>query len=142
MIASRSAGAIGRFLGDSVRGNAELSFVSIGVGMALGLLLGMVPIPLGGGKSFSLGVAGGPLVMALVLGWLGDFHLAGVFGAGIVLTIVVASLVGVVVPLVLDRLGFDPAVASSVFVTSTMITIARTIGVCQRKRNPSRNCVR
>jgi len=60
-----------RFFGDSVRGNAEMSFISIGVGMALGLLLGMIPFPLPGGGSFSLGVAGGPLVMALVLGWLG-----------------------------------------------------------------------
>jgi putative transport protein len=60
-----------RYFGDSIKGNAELSFVSIGVGIALGLLLGMIPIPLPGGGAFSLGVAGGPLVMALVLGWLG-----------------------------------------------------------------------
>jgi putative transport protein len=60
-----------RHFGDSIKGNAELSFVSIGVGIALGLLLGMVPVPLPGGGTFSLGVAGGPLVMALVLGWLG-----------------------------------------------------------------------
>lgn len=59
------------FFGDSVKGNAEMSFVSIGVGMGLGLLLGMVPVPLPGGASFSLGVAGGPLVVALILGWLG-----------------------------------------------------------------------
>jgi putative transport protein len=60
-----------RFFGDSIRGNAELSFVSIGVGIALGLLVGMIPLPLPGGGSFALGVAGGPLVTALVLGWLG-----------------------------------------------------------------------
>ena len=60
-----------RFFGDSMKGNAELSFVSVGIGMALGLLLGMIPIPLPGGGSFALGVAGGPLVMGLVLGWLG-----------------------------------------------------------------------
>jgi putative transport protein len=60
-----------RFFGDSIKGNAELSFISIGVGMALGLLLGMIPVPLPGGGTFSLGVAGGPLVMALILGWLG-----------------------------------------------------------------------
>jgi magnesium transporter len=60
----------------------------------------------------------------LVLGWIGDFYLALVFGAGIILTIVVASVVGVAVPVVLDRLGFDPAVASSVFVT----TIADVFG--------------
>jgi magnesium transporter len=40
------------------------------------------------------------------------------------MTIVVASLVGVTVPLALDRLGFDPAVSSSVFVT----TIADVFG--------------
>lgn len=60
-----------RFFGDSIRGNAEMSFVSIGVGMALGLLVGMVPLPLPGGGSFALGIAGGPLVTALVLGWVG-----------------------------------------------------------------------
>jgi putative transport protein len=60
-----------RFFGDSIKGNAELSFVSVGVGMALGLLVGMIPIPLPGGGSFALGVAGGPLVTALVLGALG-----------------------------------------------------------------------
>jgi putative transport protein len=62
---------IRRHFGDSIKGNAELSFVSIGVGIALGLMVGMVPIPLPGGGAFSLGVAGGPLVTALVLGWLG-----------------------------------------------------------------------
>src|SRR5918993_2830266 len=60
-----------RHFGDSIKGNAELSFVSIGVGIALGLLLGMVPVPLPGGGTCSLGVAGGPLVMTLILGWLG-----------------------------------------------------------------------
>jgi putative transport protein len=60
-----------RFFGDSIRGNAEMSFVSIGVGIALGLLVGMVPLPLPGGGTFALGVAGGPLVTALVLGWAG-----------------------------------------------------------------------
>jgi putative transport protein len=67
----RRAEVIAHF-GDSVKGNAELSFVSIGIGMALGLLLGLVKVPLPGGGSFSLGVAGGPLVVALILGWRGS----------------------------------------------------------------------
>ena len=60
----------------------------------------------------------------LVLGWLGQLDLAVVFGAGVIMTILVASLVGVAVPIVLDRIGLDPAVASSVFVT----TIADVFG--------------
>ena len=60
----------------------------------------------------------------LALGWLGQFGLAVVFGAGIIMTIVVASAAGVAVPILLDRLGLDPAVASSVFVT----TIADVFG--------------
>ena len=52
----------------------------------------------------------------LVVGWFGEFGLALVFATGIILTIIVAALVGVAIPLVLDRLGIDPAVASSVFV--------------------------
>jgi putative transport protein len=39
--------------------------------MVLGLLLGIVPIPFPWVGSFTLGVAGGPLIMALVLGRLG-----------------------------------------------------------------------
>ena len=71
MIPTGRQAEVRRFFGDSIKGNAELSFVSIGIGMALGVLLGMVPIPLPGGGHFALGVAGGPLVVALLLGWLG-----------------------------------------------------------------------
>jgi magnesium transporter len=60
----------------------------------------------------------------LVLGWLGQFDLGVVFGAGIIMTVVVAGVVGAAVPILLDRMGFDPAVASSVFVT----TIADVFG--------------
>ncbi len=59
-----------RFFGDSIRGAAELSFVSMGIGMAAGLVLGLIPIPFPGVGTFSLGI-GGPLVVALILGWLG-----------------------------------------------------------------------
>jgi putative transport protein len=71
LIPSGKLTEVRRHFGDSIKGNAELSFVPIGVGIALGLLLGMIPVPLPGGGKFSLGIAGGPLVMALVLGWLG-----------------------------------------------------------------------
>jgi putative transport protein len=53
--------------GDSYKDLSEVDLLSFGLGMALGLLLGMVPIPLGG-VTFTLGSAGGPLVVALILG--------------------------------------------------------------------------
>ena len=57
--------------GDSIRAVAEFSYVSVGFGMVLGLGLGAIPIPVPGAAAFRLGVAGGPLLMALCLGWLG-----------------------------------------------------------------------
>lgn len=59
------------FFGDSVRASAEFSYISVGLGMVLGLALGALSVPIPGLGSFSLGVAGGPLIMALVLGRLG-----------------------------------------------------------------------
>lgn len=44
--------------------------LSFGLGIALGLLLGNVTFDLPGGVEFKLGIAGGPLVMGLVLGAL------------------------------------------------------------------------
>ena len=62
--------AVGRFLGDSYRALSEIDILSFSLGLALGLLLGVVPIPLPGGLSIRLGLAGGPLMVALALGAL------------------------------------------------------------------------
>lgn len=59
------------FFGDSVRASAEFSYISIGLGMVMGLMLGTLSFPIPGLGSFSLGVAGGPLIVALILGRLG-----------------------------------------------------------------------
>ena len=68
----------------------------------------------GGLNGAALLVAG----MLLVVAWFGAFDLALIFGIGIIVNIVIAALVGVTVPILLDRMGLDPAVASSVFVTT------------------------
>jgi putative transport protein len=62
--------ALRRFFGDSIRGTTEFSYVSLGIGMVLGVLLGVVaiPVPLIGG--FKIGAAGGTLIVALILGKL------------------------------------------------------------------------
>jgi putative transport protein len=62
--------AIARFFGDSIRGTAETDFGSVAIGMVLGALVGMMPVPLPGGGVIRLGLAGGPLLVALVLGKL------------------------------------------------------------------------
>ena len=41
------------------------------IGITLGLFIGEIPIPLPGGASFKLGYAGGPLIVALILGYIG-----------------------------------------------------------------------
>jgi putative transport protein len=56
-----------RFFGDSIKGTAEFSYVSIGLGMALGLLLGAIQIPLPGIGKLALGLSG-VLIVALILG--------------------------------------------------------------------------
>jgi AspT/YidE/YbjL antiporter-like protein len=60
-----------KLLGDSVRGAAEAHFGAVALGMVLGVLIGMIPIPLPNGTSLKLGYAGGPLIVALFLGKLG-----------------------------------------------------------------------
>ncbi|HEY9088356.1 MAG TPA: aspartate:alanine exchanger family transporter [Anaerolineaceae bacterium] len=62
---------IASVLGDSYKAVSEIDILTFSLGLALGLALGMVPIPLPGGMTIKLGVAGGPLLVALVLGALG-----------------------------------------------------------------------
>jgi len=61
---------VSRFFGDSMKSLSEMDFLSMSLGIVLGVLVGMIPIPLGGGLSFRLGFAGGPLIVALILGRL------------------------------------------------------------------------
>jgi putative transport protein len=63
--------AVATYFGDSVRGEAEMHIGSLAIGMVLGVIVGMVSIPIGGGRTVRLGLAGGSLVVALVLGRLG-----------------------------------------------------------------------
>lgn len=55
--------------GDSERKVTEVDFWSMGLGIALGIGLGLISIPMGAG-SLALGSAAGPLVVGLILGYL------------------------------------------------------------------------
>lgn len=59
-----------RFFGDSERALAQLDFVALALGLSLGLLVAQLTLP-SPGAPLSLGLAGGPLLVALVLGRLG-----------------------------------------------------------------------
>lgn len=63
------AKSIRKFFGDSIKGTAELSFISIGIGAAAGLLAGIIPLPIPGVGKLTLGLAA-LLLVALYLGKL------------------------------------------------------------------------
>lgn len=73
-------------------------------------------------KEFLAGSVNGLLFMAaglaVALLWYGDPTLGMLFGIAMVVTLVAGVLAGVCIPLVLEKLGFDPAVSSGVFLTT------------------------
>lgn len=74
------------------------------------------------GKELAVGFLNG-LIFAVMIGvfawvWFGSPALGGVIGLAIVINLAVAGLSGSALPVILQRLGFDPAVASSAFLTS------------------------
>ena len=56
---------------DSKKKKGGILLIPIFVIIALGIVLGSIPIPVGMKAPAKLGLAGGPLVVALVAGWLG-----------------------------------------------------------------------
>ncbi len=60
------------------------------------------------------------VVVGCAVAWIfGNLALGGVIAAAMLANIVIAGMAGVMVPLALDRLKADPAIASSIFVTMT-----------------------
>ncbi|MFP4499675.1 MAG: aspartate:alanine exchanger family transporter [Candidatus Hydrogenedentota bacterium] len=63
--------AFAAFAGHRTRVLDETDLVSLSVGIILGVIIGKIPIALPGSEGFTLGMAGGPLLVALVLGHFG-----------------------------------------------------------------------
>jgi len=61
--------ALRAYFGDSIKAAAEFSYISIGLGMALGFIVGAIKIPLPGIGGVSLGLSG-VLIFAMILGSL------------------------------------------------------------------------
>ena len=73
-------------------------------------------------KELLVGLINGVL-LAIIIGvaasiWTGSLGLGGVLAAAMVVNMVVAAMAGILVPMGLEKIGVDPAVASSVFVTT------------------------
>ncbi|MDD4857032.1 MAG: TrkA C-terminal domain-containing protein [Candidatus Krumholzibacteria bacterium] len=62
--------AVSKFFGDSIRSISETDFLSLSLGIVLGVFLGMIAFPLPRGMVFRFGFAGGPLIVGLILGKL------------------------------------------------------------------------
>jgi cation transporter-like permease len=69
------------------------------------------------------------LAFAAIMGvvaalWFGSPGIGAVIAVAMVLTLVAAAVAGVLIPLALDRMGVDPAVASGPFVTTVTDVVA------------------
>ncbi|HEX9162372.1 MAG TPA: magnesium transporter [Thermoanaerobaculia bacterium] len=64
------------------------------------------------------GLANGLLTTAVVGLWTGDWIMATILLLAMVANLIIAGVAGGLVPLALERYGFDPAIASSIFVTT------------------------
>ena len=80
------------------------------------------------GKEFLIGILNGiifAIITALIVQlWFKDINLSLIISISMVLNMIVAGLFGILVPVSLKKLNIDPALASSVFVT----TITDVIG--------------
>jgi len=64
------------------------------------------------------GLAFAVIVGAVAWVWFGNPWLGGVIGVAMVGTMIVAALAGILIPIGLDRINVDPALASGAFVTT------------------------
>ena len=62
---------ITKFFGDSSRGLTDLNPIALGIGMALGIAIGELPILTPSGEYFSIGSAAGTLIVGLIFGRVG-----------------------------------------------------------------------
>ena len=79
-------------------------------------------------KEFNIGILNGvifAIISSLIVHlWFDDYILSMIISISMILTMIVAGLFGILVPVTLKKLSVDPAISSSVFVT----TITDVIG--------------
>jgi len=105
----------------SMGGNAGTQTMTVAVRALATQDLGPVNVARVIGRETVVGLLNG-LVFALIMGaiaffWFGSGQLGLVIGAAMIINLFVAALSGILIPLGLEALGLDPAIASGVFVT-------------------------
>ena len=79
-------------------------------------------------REFSIALVNGVIIAILIGGlswlWFENVMLGSVMGIAMIVNMVMAGLAGILIPIMLDKLNVDPALASSIFVT----TITDVIG--------------
>lgn len=58
------------------------------------------------------------VVSLMAVAWFGDWGIGGILGVAILVNLLCAALAGLAIPLILDRLNIDPALAGSVILTT------------------------
>ena len=64
------------------------------------------------------GVLFATLIGIIAGAWFQDLNLGGIIAIAMIINMFMAAVAGIIIPLLLDRFGADPAVASAVFVTA------------------------
>lgn len=65
-----------------------------------------------------IGITIAILITLLITVWKGNFYLGLLVGSSILVTLIVATLSGALIPLFMNKLNIDPAVASGPFITT------------------------
>jgi len=73
------------------------------------------------------GAAFAILIGLVVWLWAGSWMIGAVMAAAMVVTLILAGLAGMLIPLGLDRTGIDPAIASSVILTTVTDVVAFSV---------------
>ena len=73
-------------------------------------------------KEFSIALVNG-VIIAIIIGglswaWFGSMPLGGVMATAMIINMIMAGLAGILIPITLDKMDVDPALASSIFVTT------------------------
>lgn len=70
------------------------------------------------GTGLIMGIISGALVVGIIFVWKGTLMIGLLVGAAICCSIIVATLAGSFIPILMNKLGVDPAVASGPFITT------------------------